>query len=251
MTEFNRILESFDAEYRQPEFAAAASDLGALVERLAALGGALRHDSQRVWENVHVRLEVDRLAASREPLRILDVGGGNSPLAVSLAEAGHRVTVLDVDPSAVESVDANAARLGITERLRAVQGGGGAWPFDPAAFDLVLCVSVFEGLLRSRRPAFFAEIRRVLAPGASLLMTLDFGPGARFLGDAPEDLDELRRLVIDASGLALVGPPPPEPRFDPSIGPPVKALVPTVAGHDLRVAAYSFCALHLMREEQP
>jgi len=130
--------------------------------------------------------------------------------------------------------------------LRAIAYGGGAWPLPAAGADVVVAVSVYESLLRPSRAGFFAECRRVLAPGGSLLLTCDYGAEARFVGDAPDSLAGLAAIVRE-SGLELVGTMPEEPVFDPEIGPPIKALVRCPDGFDVRVASYTFAALHLRR----
>jgi hypothetical protein len=107
-------------------------------------------------------------------------------------------------------------------------------------------ISVYESLLRPARAAFFAQCRRVLASGGSLLLTCDYGPEARFVGDAPASLEELA-AIVEASGLRLEGSLPAVPEFDPEIGPPIKALVRTADGYDVRAASYTFAALHLRR----
>ncbi len=242
---FNRVLVRFRDDLSRPEYRAQNEALAALVARVEARGLVLRHDFGRAWENAHVLIELERLHAERPLRRVLDVGGGGSPVAYLLAERGFEVVVLDVDRDVAERVNRNAEALGLADRLSAVHGGVGPFPLDADGFDVALSISVFEGILRRHRAAHFAELRRVLRPGGSLLMTFDFGPGARFVGDPPRTAAEVAEQIVAASGMQLAGEPLREPRYDPRIGPPVKALVPTVDGHDHVVAAYSFAALHL------
>lgn len=243
MSSFNRILTRFRDAFRCPHLAACATRVEDVARRLQRRGLPVRIDSSRSWEYA---LVLDELGRNGPPTGgLLDVGGGGSPLAYALAEEGRDVTVLEVDRDVVREVNAVAGCLGLGERMRAVYGEPGAWPLDPSSFDAAVSVSVFESILRRHRPAFWRELRRTLRPRAPLLLTFDFGPEACYLGDAPADLAEVRRDLVEASGMLLDGPLPPEPRFDPDLGPPVKAIVPTLDGHDQRAIAYTFAALRL------
>jgi len=91
-----------------------------------------------------LRGELDR-AAGRQ-LRVVDVGGGTGGFAVPLAEAGHRVTVVDPSPDALAAAIRRAADAGLGDRLTAIQGDadGLADLIEPGTADLVLCHAVLE-----------------------------------------------------------------------------------------------------------
>ncbi|MEV0719144.1 methyltransferase domain-containing protein [Asanoa sp. NPDC050611] len=95
-----------------------------------------------VWQVL--RRELDR--APDGGLTILDVGGGTGGFAVPLAEAGHRVTVVDASPDALAALNRRAVEAGVAPRVRAVQGDGEALTglVSPGSVDLVLCHSVLE-----------------------------------------------------------------------------------------------------------
>jgi len=243
---FNRVLRRFRDDLSRPEYRAQLDALDATVARLRARGIAVRLDAGREWENAHVLLELERLRAERPVRSVLDFGGGGSPMAHRLAELGLEVIVLDIDAGVVAQVD-RAARVLAEPRLGARLYDGTAWPFEPATFDAVISISVFEGILRKRRPQYFSEARRVLRAGGSLLMTFDYGEGARFVGDPPTSTREVRQQIVEASGMELVGEPFRDAEHDAEIGPPVKAIVRTPDGFDAQVAAYSFAAVHLRR----
>jgi SAM-dependent methyltransferase len=179
---------------------------------------------------------------------ILDVGGGGSIACYEMALSGYRVTVIDVDAAVCAAIDRNARQLGLADRLRTNHhDGGSAWPVGDETADAVVCVSVFEAMLGRQRALFFAECRRVLKPRAELLLTFDFGPGARLVGDAPRTLVEVRSQIVDASGLACAEPLPAAPRFTTESHCPVRLSVPGVDGCDYVTAAYTFGALRLVR----
>jgi len=246
---FNRVLRRFRDDLTRPEYAEANARLADLVERMGERGIAPRLDFGRDWENAHVLVELERLSCESEIGQILDVGGGGSPLAYLLAESGHEVVVADLDREVAERVRAGAEAMGLGDRLSGVPIGIRDWRLEAGSFDCVLSVSVFEGILRKHREPHFAALARTMAPGASLLMTFDYGEGARLVGDPPVCVADIERQIVGPSGLELVGELPSEPVFEAEHGPPVKAVVPTVDGYDWRVAEYSFAALHLRKPE--
>ena len=93
-----------------------------------------------VW--AALRGELDR----GTPLMVLDVGGGTGGFAVPLAEAGHRVTVVDASPDALAALSRRAAEAGVAERITGVQGDGDrlAELVPLASADLILCHSLLE-----------------------------------------------------------------------------------------------------------
>jgi SAM-dependent methyltransferase len=97
-----------------------------------------------VWEVL--RAELDRAEAAGHPLAVVDVGGGTGGFAVPLAQAGHRVTVVDASPDALAALTRRAAEAGVAHLVMAVQGDAdaltGLVPVGEA--DLVLCHSVLE-----------------------------------------------------------------------------------------------------------
>lgn len=137
------------------------------------------------------------LAAIRASERILDVACGTgvvARLAAARAGAGGQVTGLDI----------NGAMLVVARSLPPAQGAPIAWveasalsmPFPDAAFDAVLCQ---QGLQQfPNRPAALREMRRVLAPGGRLAVSvwsaLDGSPGMAALVMALE-----RHVGIEAA----------------------------------------------------
>ena len=94
-----------------------------------------------------LKAELDRRAGQPlQPLQVLDVGGGTGGFAVPLAQAGHRVTVVDASPDALAALNRRAAEAGVAEHIHAVQGDADKLGdvAAPASVDLVLCHSVLE-----------------------------------------------------------------------------------------------------------
>lgn len=146
--------------------------------------------NERVIEQPWVFAQV----GADRPLRILDVGGSESTVAVSLATLGHAVTVVDPRGYPVAHPNLTVAAC----RLEDYDG--------PAAFDVAVCLSAVEhfgldhyGQEASAARADHAALRTlrglVRADGGRLLLTVPYGPAFAVAGferiyDRPA-LDEL------------------------------------------------------------
>ncbi len=120
------------------------------------------------------------VGAADPPLRIVDVGGSESTVAVSLATLGHHVEVIDPRGYPVQhpNLVAHACRLDEYD-------GPGGW-------DVAVCLSAVEhfGLehygqdaTSSRADhAALARLRELVAPGGRLLLTVPFGPAFTVAG---------------------------------------------------------------------
>jgi release factor glutamine methyltransferase len=77
------------------------------------------------------------LALELRPARVLDVGTGSGAIALSVADElpDAEVTATDTSPGALEVARGNAQRLGLSERVRFVEG---TLPDNGNGFDLVL-----------------------------------------------------------------------------------------------------------------
>jgi len=92
--------------------------------------------------------------------RIVDVACGPGTLAVIAADTGHVVDAIDFSPAMIKNLE---ARIG-TRRITARVADGQALPFDAAIFDAAF--SMFGLMFFPDRAKGFAELRRVLKPGA-------------------------------------------------------------------------------------
>lgn len=151
-----------------------------------------------VWSVL--RDELDRQAG--RTLAVLDVGGGTGGFAVPLAEAGHRVTVVDASPDALAALTRRAAEAGVGDRIRAVQGDGDALAglVEPDSADLVLCHAVLEVVDDPARVV--NAIAAALRPGgaASVLVA---SRAAAVLGRVMNgQIDVAAALLTDPNGSA-------------------------------------------------
>jgi S-adenosylmethionine-dependent methyltransferase len=110
--------------------------------------------------------------AGRDGLTVVDVGGGTGGFAVPLAEAGHRVTVVDTSPDALAALTRRAAEAGMADRITAVQGDADQLIdlLGPGCADLVLCHSVLEMVDDPARAA--QALGTALRPGGAASVVL-------------------------------------------------------------------------------
>src|SRR5258705_8208723 len=141
--------------------------------------------------------ELVRRASPRAGHRVLDVGCGTGPVAVTAARKGARVTGLDLTPELLERARENSRIAEVDIEWR--QGDAEELPFPDKAFDVVL--SQFGHMFAPRPHVAVAEMLRVLKPGGTLAFST--WPPELWIG---------RILAIVgryAPKPALEGPPPP------------------------------------------
>jgi SAM-dependent methyltransferase len=111
---------------------------------------------RRVLERTIARLGVP------QPARVLDAGCGSGRNMIDLARYGE---VAGIELSGTSVALARARKVG-----EVVEGSVLEMPFAADSFDLAVCLDVIEHLQDDR--AALRELRRVLAPGGALLVTV-------------------------------------------------------------------------------
>ncbi len=102
---------------------------------------------------------------SGAPCDVVDVGGGTGGFAVRVAQAGHRVTVVDPSPDALAALDRRAREIGVEVAGHQGDVSGLLDVVGADSADLVLC----HGLLEVVDAAdALATIREVLRPGGTV-----------------------------------------------------------------------------------
>jgi ubiquinone/menaquinone biosynthesis C-methylase UbiE len=98
--------------------------------------------------------------------RSLEIGAGTGYFSLNLMQDGviGAATCTDISPGMLETLEGNAARLGLEVETAACDAA--ELPFDDESFDLVLGHAVLHHLPDLDRA--FAEFHRVLAPGGTL-----------------------------------------------------------------------------------
>jgi SAM-dependent methyltransferase len=100
---------------------------------------------------------LELLRDGAEPLRILDVGGGEGIILNFLP--ADEVTVLD--------------QLDVGEGTNLIQGDATALPFEDGAFDYVVSVDVYEHIEPDARDTYLSELRRTARSGVLLAAPFD------------------------------------------------------------------------------
>ena len=137
-------------------------------------GAAARYDSK--WGidygdvgRAQVLGKVRKALGGRLPAfgRSLEVGAGTGYFSLNLVAAGvvREAVCTDISPGMLETLEANADRLGL--RVETAACDAEALPFDDASFDLVLGHAVLHHLPDLGRA--FVEFRRVLKPGGTVV----------------------------------------------------------------------------------
>jgi len=151
-----------------------------------------------VWEVLSAVLaEADPDGAG---LDVVDAGGGTGGFAVPLAEAGHRLTVLDPSPDSLAALSRRTAERGLQDRVRALQGDLSDLPglVEQASADLVLCHSVLEVVDDPAQA--LAAVAAVLRPSGRLSLLVAGRSAAvlaRALAGRP---DEAAHALSDPAG---------------------------------------------------
>lgn len=136
-----------------------------------------RHDTETV-----IQVVLDQVGERQAPWRVLDVCTGSGVLAVTLARelAAARVVATELSPAAAEVARANAARLGVADRVE-VREGDLLAPVAGEVFDVVVA-----------NPPYIAT-----AVIATLDREVQREP-RQALDGGVDGLDLLRRLVVAA-----------------------------------------------------
>jgi len=124
----------------------------------------------RPWErpgSVRTAVVWDALGPvlSGAPCDVVDIGGGTGGFAVRVAQAGHRVAVVDPSPDALAALSRRAREVGVEVAGHQGDVSGLLDVVGPDSADVVLC----HGLLEVVDPGeALATIRKVLRPGGTV-----------------------------------------------------------------------------------
>ena len=123
-------------------------------------------DNQGYAANLRKWMRAQLLSLPKDAA-ILEVGCGDGSFTRNLAQHSTRVTAVDISASQIER---NARAHPEIKFLQ--HDVARPFPFASAAFDVIWCSEVLEHLFD---PGFaLAEMRRVLAPGGRLLVTVPY-----------------------------------------------------------------------------
>src|SRR5688500_16347964 len=118
-------------------------------------------------EPVRARLRKALAGWPAEPFgAALEIGSGTGYFSLNLMQAGivARATATDISPGMLETLSANAKRLGL--KVKTVATDAERLPFEDESFDLVFGHAILHHIPDLDRA--FAEFHRVLRPGGTL-----------------------------------------------------------------------------------
>ena len=121
---------------------------------------------REIWKNTLIE-RINGRFPGRAPrdIHVLEVGTGPGFFAILLAEAGYRVTAIDLTPSMLDEARQNAGAL--CGRIAFMEMNAQTLEFDDHRFDVILSRNVTWNL--PDPASAYAEWARVLRPGGLLL----------------------------------------------------------------------------------
>ncbi|HEY4007935.1 MAG TPA: methyltransferase domain-containing protein [Pseudonocardia sp.] len=143
-----------------------------------------------------------RRRRGREPVRVLDVGGGSGAWAVPLAVEGYNVTVVDTSPDALAALSGRAREAGVSTRISAVQGDAQSLTDSVPAggADVVLGHGLLEVV--DDVAATVGQLAAATAPGGAVSALVAGRHGAALAQAHAGRLAQARAVLVDPAGRA-------------------------------------------------
>jgi len=141
--------------YRHPEVVAQY-----LQRRTAQPLNGLLHRSQ-------VRF-LNRVVRDRAPSRVLEIAPGPARLTAELDLEGHGIAI-DASPAMLATARARLRERG-KDNWQVLRGDAFTLPFNDATFDFAFTTKFIRHFQLNDRQRLYAEIRRVLTPGAAFVL---------------------------------------------------------------------------------
>lgn len=130
---------------------------------------------------------------------VLDLGCGTGTLTLLLAQAGLRVTGLDIDTAVLARAQRKADAAGV-QRIRFAQGSATQLPFADGVFDGVATSLVFHHLSSGAKVAALKACARVLRPGGVLVLADFAAPQSAYARATAPALQRLEEAADNVQG---------------------------------------------------
>lgn len=154
---------------------------------------ATKTDSELSWTQGEPTMSLQLIGQVAPRGRVVDVGGGTSPLAGGLVDAGYSVAVVDISEAAIERSRQKLGRA--AKQVQWIVGDVTAL-HDIGAFDVWHDRAVFHFLTAADdRDAYLRTARACLVPGGHLVL-------GTFALDGPEKCSGLPVAKYDGAKLA-------------------------------------------------
>ncbi|MCR5099568.1 MAG: class I SAM-dependent methyltransferase [Lachnospiraceae bacterium] len=128
----------------------------------------LSGDSHEKWEE-HLCDQIESRFPDREPseISVLEVGCGPGFLSILLAEAGYRVSAIDLTAAMLEKAKENSADAGVLDKITFYEMNALDLEFEGESFDVVVSRNLTWDLPEPE--GAYEEWTKVLKPGGLLL----------------------------------------------------------------------------------
>ena len=162
----------------------------------------------RLWEYSWL-YKILRLSTGQP--KVLDLGGPATHVCMLAAIAGCQVTTIDINPVFVNAAQEAARILRLTSLDARVGDMRDLSAFAPDSFDCVMSCSVLEHLTSDDQRTALREMARVLKPGGTIGLTIDFGepaPGRNEYLPPPHEPPQTAQEALERylqGGLVLQG----------------------------------------------
>ena len=159
------------------------------------------------WDHGTVPPEIAAWVAAREaagdpPARALDLGCGTGTSSLFLAAHGWNVTGIDFAPNAIPSARRKANRATLPGQITFRTGDVSRLDFLPAQppFDLAVDVGCLHVVAPDQRLGYAAHLKRLMRPGATILLYAfmpHIGRSGRPAGIDPAEIEALFGLDFE------------------------------------------------------